>query len=615
MAKNQISENSAVKAAVKRSKKGVGAKLRSKRSAADAKKPKSGLPPTPEQQEILDLLSGVKRGTVVVIEAGAGTGKTTTLRMIADVMKGRGQYTAFNTSLTKESAQKFRNTRVSCNTTHSLAFRAEGKRFAQRLDGVRVRSYEIAKMLGIKDLEMTMGKRENAQPITKRLSKGWLAAQVMGAIKRFCQSADPVPSENHFRYVDGIDLPAEGGRRTYTNNQKLREHLVPFAVKAWADLSDPDGRLPFSHDHYVKVWQLNKPVISANYILLDESQDTAEVMLDVLKQQQKATVILVGDSAQQIYEWRGAVNAMSAFPKAPRKYLSQSFRFGPAIAAVANRVLETLEEPTQLRLKGLPTIASRIDTVEEPDCILCRTNAVAIASVLQALDQDKRPYLVGGGASMIRFMEAVQALQQGQSTDHPELACFNSWPEVQEYSHLDEGEDLKLLVKLIDEFGVDTILGALRAMPAEKDADIVVSTAHKSKGREWNSVRLAPDFPTESKCSDADRRLLYVAVTRAKLVLDVSDCPFFTGDDSLDISQVISNQHAPAEPVTPPTPSAPPENAEFTWSKYEDQWCARGPAGYEGKEVELVRRDGSRSKRRLGAAVKSFHYVTLYKIN
>ena len=52
---------------------------------------------------------------------------------------------------------------------------------------------------------------------------------------------------------------------------------VPVRVHAehGRDLSDPQGSLPFSHDHYVKVWQLNKPVISADYILLDEAQDTA----------------------------------------------------------------------------------------------------------------------------------------------------------------------------------------------------------------------------------------------------------------------------------------------------------------------------------------------------
>ena len=52
---------------------------------------------------------------------------------------------------------------------------------------------------------------------------------------------------------------------------------------------------------------------------------------------------------------------------------------------------------------------------------------------------------------------------------------------------------------------------------------MVISTAHKSKGREWDRVRIAADFkaPEEGKTpSRAELMLLYVAVTRAKVALD-----------------------------------------------------------------------------------------------
>jgi superfamily I DNA/RNA helicase len=54
--------------------------------------------------------------------------------------------------------------------------------------------------------------------------------------------------------------------------------------------------------------------------------------------------------------------------------------------------------------------------------------------------------------------------------------------------------------------------------------DVVISTAHKAKGLEWDSVKIGPDFklPTEEGeiPSDADLMLMYVAITRAKLSLD-----------------------------------------------------------------------------------------------
>ena len=342
-------------------------------------------------------------------------------------------------------------------------------------------------------------------------------------------------------------------------------------------------------------------------------------MLSVLSKQE-CLKIFVGDDAQQIYEWRGAVNALGYFSGAPELLLSQLFRFGEAIAQVANKILATLEEPTQLRLKGLPSIPSKIAAVADPVCILCRTNAVAVGQLLASIAAGKKPFLVGGGADVISFVKGAQELQERGSTGHPDLACFTSWAEVQQYVKEDEGEDLKLMVNIIDGFGTEAIIKGLESMPREQDADLVISTAHKSKGREWDTVRLANDFPVVDKCCDADRKLLYVAVTRAKLVLDVSSCPYFTGEEG----DVIAGQQAECPGrgcskasclgLIPPAPSTPPAPTEFTWSRDKDRWVVRGPKGYEGKDVDVVRKDGSKSRKRPGTVQKYYGTAALYSV-
>ena len=576
-----------------------------------------GKTPTDEQRAVLaKTLEIVKAGddSAMMIEAGAGTGKTSTLRMLADILPGNGQYTAFNRALVNESAVKFHGTKVDCKTTHQLAFRAVGYKYADRLNGPRIRSERVAQMLGIKmfSIQRTTIDEATGEQSTKphNLAPGFLAGQVMGAIRKFSQSADKEVLASHFKYIDGIDLPAADGRRTYTCNNQAREYLLPFAQKAWQDLCNPEGQLPFTHDHYVKMWELDNPVISASYVMLDECQDTAEVMLSILSQQ-RIPKILVGDSAQAIYEWRGAVNAMQAFPGAPRLFLSQSFRFGQPIADVANAVLETLEEATPLRLKGFDKINSVVAPMTEYKAVLCRTNAVAVGRLLAAIADGKAPFLVGGGADVIAFVKAAKDLQQGVPTNHPELACFESWPGVQAYVKEDEGEDLKLLVNLIDAFGCDPIISALENMPAEKDADLIISTAHKSKGREWDSVKIERDFPTLSKSDDAAKKLLYVAVTRAKLALDISECPFFTGQDALDLSDII--KPADYTPIVAPAPSKPPTTG-FSWSKDKktDKWIVRGPNGADNTEVEVFRKDGSSAKVKLGQAIHDGDGYSLY---
>lgn len=545
-------------------------------------------------------------------------GKTTFLTQLSERMLGHGQYTAFNKSLVLESKTKFDDRRTTCSTTHSLAFRAVGNRYAHRLEGGRIRSEQIALMLNIQDIKVTINGTDGAgQPVssTRTLNAGYLASQVMGAVKRFRQSADARIGKGHFKFIDGIDLPDENGARTYTNNEIVREYLTSFAVKAWTDLSEIDGQLPFCHDDYVKIWQLSEPVIPGDYIFLDEDQDTAPVFLDILKQQ-KVPVVLVGDECQIIYEWRGAINAAEAYPQAPRCYLTQSFRFGRAIADVANSVLALLEKPVRLRLKGLASIPSKVEPVTSPVCVLTRTNAAAVGTLLRAVSEGKRPFLVGGGAEVISFVEAALALQKGRSTSHPDLGCFDSWSEVQAYVKTDEGEDLKLWVKLIDAYTAEVILAGLRNMPAEKDADLVVCTAHKSKGREWDTVQLAGDFPVKSKCGDSDLKLLYVAATRAKLILDVSQCPFFTGEDSLSIVLTpLTTDVEGGASIIPPAPASPPRREEFSWAKGKDgSWLVRGPSGKAGETVEVVRKDGSTSRKVLCEVIWEGDGVALYRV-
>ena len=131
---------------------------------------------------------------------------------------------------------------------------------------------------------------------------------------------------------------------------------------------------------------------------------------------------------------------------------AQSFRFGQAVADEANKWLELLNAP--LRLKGFDKIKSEIVTLDAPKAILCRTNAQVVAEALHAQQDDKTVAIVGGTTEIRMFAEAAQDLMSGQGTSHPDLTAFKSWGDVQEYVQDDAGSDLKVFVKLIDEYGV-----------------------------------------------------------------------------------------------------------------------------------------------------------------
>lgn len=459
---------------------------------------------TAEQSAARDAFAA---GHDLALVAGAGTGKTSTLVMMGTVARKRGLYVAFNKSIADEAQSRF-GANVRCRTSHSLAFRSVGEAFRDRLTvSAHMPLWRTAKLLGL-DRDLAVGKR--------RLKATTQARLVMEMVQRFCYSTDEQVAARHLGRVNGLDE---------TGEQYLAQVLLRRARWAWDDLCSPGGTLPFKHDHYLKMWALTRPVLPADFVLLDEAQDTNPVLEEIFLAQD-AQRVCVGDPAQQIYDWRMAKDIMSGFP-GQRLELTQSFRFGPAIAGVANRWLEAAA--SSMRLTGHAAGISGLGRVQVPDAVLCRGNADALAEVLRFLEQGVPVALAGGGKPLMKIAEAAIDLQAGRRTSHHELFLFSSWGEVQEYAEQDSAAaELKAIVELVDSYGPHQIIAAVRQMTEEGQARVVVSTVHKAKGREWDRVRIGDGFtpPTGEagprSVHPADARLIYVAVTRACRELDTA---------------------------------------------------------------------------------------------
>jgi hypothetical protein len=471
--------------------------------------------PTPEQEAAVEAFSA---GDHLVLQAGAGSGKTSTLYLLAAGTSRRGRYIAFNKSIAQEAQRKFpRNVR--CGSAHSLAFAVVGKHYGERLAAPRMASVKLAQAMGIRVREVHIGER--------KITAAGLSYAAQLTVMKYCHSADALLGREHVPWLKGI-----GEQHLH---DQLAEVVLPFAQRMWTDLQNPErGRVKFKHDHYLKMWALTEPVIRQDFLLLDEAQDTNPVVERVFTaQRDHAQLIMVGDSAQAIYGWRGARDVMTDFD-GTQLALSHSFRFGPGLATEANRWLAIANAP--IRITGSSSVDSRIDKLENPDAILCRTNGGAMAEILRLLGEGRRVALVGSGTSLEALAKAARDLKNGKRTNHPELLLFSSWGEVQDYAEWDpDGRDLLSLVEVIDEHGVDVILDTLAQLSDETGADVTVSTIHKAKGREWSTVRIAEDFtepqdpekvdaagePLPGKIEAGEARLAYVAVTRAQHRLDL----------------------------------------------------------------------------------------------
>jgi superfamily I DNA/RNA helicase len=292
---------------------------------------------------------------------------------------------------------------------------------------------------------------------------------------------------------------------------------------------NPRGSLKVSHDHYRKAWALRHPNLGTDFLLVDEAQDSDGLTQALVKDQiERGTqVITVGDTNQAIYGWRGSESAMEAFG-GTRVYLTQSFRFGNAIAAEANAWLTMLD--ARMRIKGTPTIRSVVGPVETiADAVLCRTNARAVETLIEHHEAGIPARVEGGGNDVRQLAQAAKQFKETGRTWHPDLVAFGSWAQVQDFVEQDHaGADLATAVKLIDRWGENAIIDALDKQADADRARVVVSTAHKAKGLEWGVVRVATDFPAPKPDDDAkefdlsreDMMLAYVTVTRAKNHLD-----------------------------------------------------------------------------------------------
>jgi superfamily I DNA/RNA helicase len=468
--------------------------------------------PTAEQQA---AVAAALTGENLVITAGAGSGKTSTLRLIADALAPKkGIYIAYNKAIATDAAASFPSN-VECRTAHSFAYRAVGFKYQQRLKSGRMTGRQIASALGIKSsFPLIAGERE--------LSGARVASLVMATINKWCHSADPLIGFKHAASVVAEVPGAEGEART-----RLVAELTDMANLAWStDLVHETGRLPFSHDMYVKVWALSNPTLPGDFILYDEAQDADPCIAGIVLAQKGKQLIAVGDECQAIYGWRGATDAMREWPAQHRVSLTKSFRFGPAVAAEANVFLEALKAP--LRIEGFEKIDSRVGPVAKPSAILCRTNATMVQ---EALGRPGRFAFVGGTDQIKKFAEAAEGLMEGRSQAwHPDLGAFKRWEDVLDYVKNDDGgADLRSMVNMIDLYGVKEIVGVCERAVSEDRADVVLSTAHKAKGREWDHVVIADDFTpsndgegAEPTLSRSEAMLAYVAVTRAKLSLDAS---------------------------------------------------------------------------------------------
>jgi len=473
-----------------------------------------GLVLTDEMKAILDH----EPVSPLVVEAGAGTGKTTLLTQYARKWKKRGLYISYNAAIAKEAQTRFPDN-IDAMTAHGYAYRTQNvARYKSRLIG-KIRKNHIREA----DLAL-----ENPFMSEDRMMKC-----IVAGIHNFTNSAGSTLTEQHCE----LEFAPKS----------TREKVMPIIAKAvLAFVKYEESSLPFTHDCYLKNLEMTGGMGSEyDYILVDEAQDLNPILLSLV-QKSGRPVIMVGDRKQSIYAFRGSIDAMSEVD-APRLPLSQSWRFGAPVDAVANHILSYTMDPPDWKLKGKPGHITEIEeytgSAPRESLILARTNS----RIFEGLVSIKVPFhVIGGFETIATQLLSALALSKGDRKEirDPMVQSYYHWDNMVADAEDDDDPEVRRLVKIVKEYG-DSLIGIIQRLrklhsPHRGGAAIVLSTAHKAKGLEAEHVILLDDFPTPSELEarkvehkitqveyDQEFHLLYVAVTRAMKTLKLSG-PLFS---------------------------------------------------------------------------------------
>ena len=477
---------------------------------------------TGEQQAAIDLAA---QGESFSLVAPAGSGKSATAVGIGSKLKGRKiLYLVYNRAAKDEAIKKFADMPwVDVRTTSQIAYREYVGTHGERMDpkAPHVPAKDIAKAMRLNPVDFG----------NNLVLDGYMQARLAtDAVENFCNS-DRLKIE-----AKDVSLVVAGVDANVLNAARI--HIAGLAWKLWMQCIKENSKLRFTMNHAFKLVAEGGLNYGYDTVICDEAQDSNDATMRFIRNQKNAQICLIGDPAQALYGWRGASDQIMKFD-AKRLHLTQSFRFGDAVAEEAMKHLPHTE--TGVTIRGLPSIRDRVTEggMAHPDVVLTRTNAGAMEWAMSYLAINKKVALVRGTSQILDLAYAAGKLMKGEKPTNLELSAFETWGDLVAYTEEPGGGHLKAIVRLVNAYGVGALIDACKAMtqynPRHSQHDVAVTTCHSIKGLEWDKVQIGDDFfeprPFENPLTGnlepgpIDRHeamIHYVAVTRAKSHLDRS---------------------------------------------------------------------------------------------
>lgn len=488
---------------------------------------------TKEQEVIIKHSKHLLDNSIMLVNACAGSGKTTTAVGIAKENSNKKLlYLVFNKNMQAEATKRFpKNTEV--KTIHALAYSSVIKK---GVHNVKTREYNASE---IRDILTQYETKFSSNP-KEQFS---IAVNVKRILENYLNSK--YYSIDRYFHSDSRTMGA------HPDNQRYKPLVASFYNLM------VNGVIDISHSAYLKVFHekivKNPKFLSNKYdiIILDEAQDTNPITWNILSSV-SVPKICIGDVNQNIYGFRGTKNVMQDMANDPyvsRYVLNNNYRSTQEILDKANHIIKEFKKDDKLNenldMKSMVDYSN--DNEIKTMAVLSRTNASIIKTLLSSNDEY---YLPRGADEVFKYVKnLINWLESGNVIDD-EFKWLKKYKNITdlEKNYLDNLEanhtnDVELMssLNLISLFGNTTIMASYykaKNSEAKKDNTHLL-TAHTAKGLEYDKVVLETDFPCLAELAYCYRtntpttggrtisedefieaiNLAYVAFTRAKKVL------------------------------------------------------------------------------------------------
>ncbi len=455
----------------------------------------------------------------LIVEAVAGSGKTTTILEGLSRAKGNVLYLAFNKSIEVEFNRRLESAgvrHVTAKTTHSLG-----------LQSIRQAFGWPGKPLGTKTRKIIDGLVPvplDSKGRTLAFSHKNVVCAVVSKLKNLL--LDPT-QENIAGILDRYSIDAE-----YIPSRLTRDaHDV---------MMQSETPKPIDFDDMLWIPAIKElPFGRFDLVAVDEAQDLSAPQHYMLRRlaQDGAKVVAVGDRNQAIYGFRGALtesmdDLMEALPgDVDTAGLSITYRCPKSHVELAQELVPEIEgfkdDPGEVVDVKHDDLAG---TLADGDLVVCRVNAPLVSVAYSLLAEGKKPVIRGQdfGAGLIKLLDRFASRTLGETLSRIDQFLSSEADKVSDKPmKLAAIEDRRECIEILSQ-GVKTV----RAMVARIDSifsetvtGIELASIHRAKGLEADRVFiLRPDLiphPMAKKAweREQEKNLEYVALTRARRYL------------------------------------------------------------------------------------------------